>query len=131
MLRATLFGDCPNCLFGSQFDGPLRARRRCALCGMGFEPNDDGSSALGAAYLVLTVVPILLIAEGVLLARAYGLFSGFGIVMALSAVLLIALSYRPARGWWVWCQWTFGFLDATRDLELRAGASGRRGAESR
>lgn len=110
MLRATFRGDCPNCVFGHLFDGPFRARRRCDVCDMCFEPNDDGSNALGAAYLVLTVVPILLIAEGVGLGLAFGLFPGFGVVLALSAVVLVALGYRPARGWWVWCQWTFGFL---------------------
>lgn len=113
MLRSTFFGDCPNCVFGHLFDGPLHlhARDRCEECGMHFDPGGgDGSTWLGAAFLVYFVAMALLFAEALVLALNFGLFPGFTWLLLGSAVPIVALCYRPLRGWWVWCQWTLGFL---------------------
>jgi uncharacterized protein (DUF983 family) len=110
MLRSTLFGDCPNCVFGKLFDGPLRARKHCASCDMCLSPDD--SNWLGAGVLVYLAVLVLIAVEGVALGLLFGLFSGFLWVLLLSAVVLVVALYRPARGWWVWWLWTLGELEA-------------------
>jgi uncharacterized protein (DUF983 family) len=108
MVRSTLFGDCPNCVFGSLFDGPFRARQRCVSCDMCLSPDD--SNWLGAGFLVYVAVLGLIAVEGVTLGLLFGLFSGFLWVLLLSAALFTVALYRPARGWWVWCLWTLGEL---------------------
>ncbi len=109
MVRSSLFGECPNCVFGHLFDGPFRAHKHCASCGMCLEP--DGSNGLGTGFVVYVLALFLLGFEGVALGLLFGLFPGFAWVLALSAVLLVVLLYRPVRGWWVWLLWTLGELE--------------------
>jgi hypothetical protein len=53
----------------------------------------------------------LLIGEGVVLGLLLGIFPGFMAVIGASALVIILLSYRSARGLWVWCLWRPGFLE--------------------
>jgi uncharacterized protein (DUF983 family) len=108
VLRSALLGRCPNCLLGSLFYGPLRPRIDCDVCGMSFER--DSSTWLGTAFFMYLIACALLIAEGVFLGLLFGFFPGFTAVMGVSAVVSIALSYRSARGLWVWCLWKVGYL---------------------
>lgn len=108
MLRCTFRGTCPNCTFGRLFEGHWKPRERCDTCGMSFEP--DGSTWLGTTYLVHLFTLLVVIVEGVGLGLAFGLFRGFAFVLSGSAVATAVVSYRPLRGWWLWCLWTLGYL---------------------
>lgn len=108
MFRSAFLGECPNCVFGHLFEGAFRPRARCDTCGMDFEP--DGSTWNGTTYLVHLWTLAVVIVEGVVLGIAFGLFDGFAIVLSVSAVAVAIVSYRPVRGWWVWCLWTLGYL---------------------
>lgn len=108
VLRSAILGNCPNCILGRLFHGPLRPRSSCDVCGMVFE--GDGSAWMGTAFLMYLIACALLIVEGVVLGLLFGIFPGFTAVIGISAVLIILLSYRWARGLWVWCLWKCGFL---------------------
>ncbi len=110
MLRSMFVGECPNCVFGSIFNGPFRPRRRCENCGMRFDV--DGSNWLSVGFLCYLVGAIVVAGEGVVLGLTFGLFRGFEWVLLASGAIIVAAIYRPLYGWWVWCLWTFGFLDA-------------------
>ena len=109
MVRSTFFGECPNCVFGHIFAGPVRARRRCDNCGMSFDA--DGSNWLSVGFLCYLFGAIVVAAEGLILGVTFGLFRGFEWVLLASGAVVVVASYRPLYGWWVWCLWTFGFLD--------------------
>ena len=113
VLRSALLGNCPNCVLGTLFRGFLRPRRCCDVCSMTFE--QDSSTWLGTAFLMYMLASVLLIAEGVALGLLFGFFGGFTAVMGVSAVVLVVLSYRSARGLWVWCLWKVGFLGDCRE----------------
>lgn len=110
MLRSTFLGECPNCVFGSIFERPWRARARCNNCGMRFDP--DGSNWLSVGFLCCMFALLVVIGEGIALGVAFGLFRGLEWVLLGSGVATVAVSYRPLLGWWVWCLWTYGFLDS-------------------
>jgi uncharacterized protein (DUF983 family) len=108
VLRSALLGYCPNCLLGTLFDGWLKPRIDCDVCGMSFER--DSSTWLGTAFFMYLIACALLIGEGVILGLLFGIFPGFTATIGSSAVVLIVLSYRSARGLWVWCLWKVGYL---------------------
>lgn len=112
VLRSVLGGHCPNCVLGKLFNGFLRPRRCCDICGITFEA--DSSTWLGTAFLMYLLASFLLIVEGVGLGLLFGLFPGFGALMGVSAILVILFSYRSARGFWVWCLWQVGYLGDCR-----------------
>lgn len=113
MLHTTLAGRCPNCVFGDLFDGPLRARDACELCGLRFDL--DGSNWLAAGFLVWIVAMVALSLEGALLLALFGFFPGLAWVLAASAVVIVAGAYRAARGLLVACLWALGYLDEGSD----------------
>lgn len=95
------------------FEGPYRLARVCAGCGVRFER--DTGSWLGASVLCYIVAIVVLAAEAAVLLPRYGLFRGIEWVGVGSGVAAVVLSYRPAKGWWVWWMWAAGFV--TRDEE--------------
>jgi uncharacterized protein (DUF983 family) len=108
VLHSAVLGYCPNCLLGQLFCGFLRPLRACDVCGMEFEL--DSSTWLGTAFLMYLLASFLLIAEGVLLGVLFGVFPGLTAVLGVSGILIIVISYRSARGLWVWCLWKTGLL---------------------
>lgn len=109
MGRATL-GRCPAC-DAPMFDGPYRLRRVCSGCGVRFER--DPGSWLGASVMVYIVAVLALAVEAAVLLPRYGLFPGIEWIAVATGVAAVLLSYRPAKGWWVWWLWAAGFV--TRD----------------
>lgn len=108
MLRSAILGNCPNCMFGRLFQGHLKPRSSCDVCGMSFE--GDGSAWMVTAFLMYLVACTLLIGEGIVLGLLFGIFPGFIAVIGASAFFVVVLSYRAARGICVWCLWKCGFL---------------------
>lgn len=109
LLHTTLAGKCPNCVFGDVFDGPLRARDACEVCGLPFDP--DGSAWITAGFLVWVLAMTGLAVEGGLLFWLFGFFPGYGWVLGTSGALIVIASYRAARGFLVWGLWALGYLD--------------------
>lgn len=108
LLRSALRGYCPNCLLGKHFDGLLRPKRSCTVCGMLFEYQ--GETFTATSFILYMLICLGLVIEGVALGLIFGVFPGFIPVMLGSAVVLFVLLHRPVRGLWVWCLWRMGFL---------------------
>ena len=108
LLRTAFLGYCPNCLLGKLFNGLMRPRSSCAVCGMPFE-NEGGTFTMTAFILYLLICAALAI-EGLVLALLFGIFPGFSWVLGGSALVLYLVLNRPVRGLWVWCLWRMGYL---------------------
>lgn len=108
VLRSAFLGYCPNCLLGGLFDGLLRPRAACGVCGMSFE--HEGSTFTMTAFIHYVLICGALLVEGVVLALLFGFFSGFIAVLGVSAAVLFLVLHRPVRGLWVWCLWRMGVL---------------------
>ena len=102
-------GYCPNCLLGKLFNGLLKPRQQCAVCGMHFE--HEGSTLTMTAFIHYVLLCAFLTIEGLVLGLLYGIFPGFMLVLGASAAVLFLLLHRPVRGLWVWCLWKLGMLD--------------------
>ncbi|HRP47679.1 MAG TPA: hypothetical protein PLT07_09040 [Trueperaceae bacterium] len=109
MLRCTFRGDCPNCVLGKVFAGPLSAHERCPVCGMRFDV--DGSNWLSVGVLCCMLAVLLVALEGVGLAVLFGFFPALQWTLLASGALAVTAMYRPLLGWWIWLVWSFGFLD--------------------
>lgn len=109
LLRSAFLGYCPNCLLGRLFDGLMRPRSGCNVCGMKFE--HEGSTFTMTAFIHYMLICLFLTIEGLTLGLVFGIFPGFMVVLGASAVVLFLLLHRPVRGLWVWCLWRMGLLD--------------------
>lgn len=126
MLASTFLGRCPNCQEASMFRSPYGVRETCPVCGVRFER--DGGSWLGAMVMSYGAAIVALLLLAWILIPRYGLFEGFAFVLAGGAVLAVLLTYRPAKGWFVWWMWTAGFVvpdgaQAPRPAQSRARSS--------
>lgn len=108
LLRTAFLGYCPNCLLGKLFNGLMRPRRSCAVCGMPFEY--EGGTFTMTAFILYMLICAALAVEGLLLALIFGIFPGFRWVLGGSALVLYLVMNRPVRGLWVWCLWRMGYL---------------------
>lgn len=108
LLRTAFLGYCPNCLLGKLFNGLMRPRRSCAVCGMPFEY--EGGTFTMTAFILYMLICAALAVEGLLLALIFGIFPGFRWVLGGSALVLYLVMNRPVRGLWVWCLWRLGYL---------------------
>lgn len=108
MLRATFLGRCPNCGEGRMFASLYGLHETCPVCGVRFER--DTGSWLGALVMAYVVTILVLIAASIFLISRYGLFEGFGLTLAGTAIATVLLIYRPAKGWWTWWMWAAGFV---------------------
>lgn len=108
LLRSAFQGYCPNCLLGKLFDGLLRPRHSCSVCGLPFE--HQGGTFTMTAYILYLLVCAALTIEGVVLALVFGFFPGFIAALLVSALALLLVLHRPVRGLWVWCLWRLGYL---------------------
>lgn len=109
VLRSAFLGYCPNCLLGKLFNGQLRPRASCAVCGMPFE--HEGSTFTMTAFIHYMLICACLTVEGLALGLIFGIFPGFMAVLGASAIVLFLLLHRPVRGLWVWCLWKMGLLE--------------------
>jgi uncharacterized protein (DUF983 family) len=108
LLRTAFLGYCPNCLFGKLFDGLLRPKPSCAVCGMPFELH--GGTFTMTAFILYILICGFLVIEGAALALLFGFFPGYAWVLGASAAALYLALNRPVRGLWVWCLWRLGYL---------------------
>jgi len=108
LLRTAFLGYCPNCLLGKLFNGLMRPRSSCAVCGMPFEY--EGGTFTMTAFILYLLICAALAVEGLLLALIFGIFPGFRWVLGGSALVLYLVMNRPVRGLWVWCLWRLGYL---------------------
>lgn len=126
MFRA-MAGRCPACGEGGVFVSLYGVRPTCRRCGVRFER--DVGSWLGALVVAYVVAIVVVAAVAAVLIAFFGLFRGLEWVLIGTAFVTVALSYRPAKGWWLWWMWAAGFV--TRDGEdehaLDAAASGSPG----
>lgn len=108
-LRSAFLGYCPNCLLGKLFDGLLRPRHQCTVCGLAFE--HEGSTFTMTAFIHYMLICAFLTIEGLTLGLIFGIFPGFMLVLGASATVLFLLLHRPVRGLWVWCLWKMELLE--------------------
>lgn len=105
-LSTGLRGRCPRCGRGHLFDGYLRLRPACEVCGLDFAFADTGD---GPAFFVMSLVGLVVVGLAMFVEFAYEpplwvhavLWIPFTVILSLLLVrplkgLLIALQY--ARG---------------------------------
>lgn len=108
MARATFLGRCPECDRGRMFRNLYALHETCPVCGVRFER--DTGSWLGALVMTYGAAIVVLVVLSLVLIPRYGLFEGFGLVLAGAAIATVLLVYRPAKGWWIWWMWAAGFV---------------------
>jgi len=119
-LRSALRGACPECGTPGAFAGWYRLSERCSGCGAVFER--DPGSFLGATVLAYTWA--LLAMGGIALATipGRGLYLGLEWVLLATALLTVAVTYRPTKALWLWLMWVAGWVHPTGvDPEQRGG----------
>jgi uncharacterized protein (DUF983 family) len=57
--RAALFGLCPECGASTLFDGPVKFRERCGVCGLDYGAYNVGDGP--AAFLTLIIGALLIV----------------------------------------------------------------------
>jgi uncharacterized protein (DUF983 family) len=107
-MAAASAGRCPACRRGPAFRSIYALAERCPACGVRFER--DPGSFLGATALAYTLAVLVVGLVAVALVRRDGLFPGLEWWLVASAVLTVALVYRPVKGWWLWCMWAAGWV---------------------
>lgn len=93
---AALRGTCPRCGKGALFEGYLRVRPRCPVCGLdlGFADSGDGPAFFVMSITGLAAVVLLVILQSVLQWVAGAAL----IVSILFSIVLALLLLRPAKG---------------------------------
>ncbi len=95
-ITAGLLGKCPRCGKGHMFQGFLKVRPRCEVCGLELAFADSGD---GPAFFVMSIVGIVVVALALWVEFAYAPPIWLHLVMwfALSVVLSLLL-VRPSKG---------------------------------
>ncbi|WP_026381357.1 DUF983 domain-containing protein [Afifella pfennigii] len=91
-----LAGRCPRCGKGGLFDGFLKLKPACPVCGLDFGFAD---SADGPAFFAMTFIGFLVAGAAVIVELAYTPPFWLHIVLWLPLILLLALILlRPLKG---------------------------------
>jgi uncharacterized protein (DUF983 family) len=93
---AGLKGLCPRCGKGHMFQGFLKVRPKCEVCGLDLAFADSGD---GPAFFVMSIVGILVVGLALWVEFAYSPPIWLHLVMwsVLSIILSLAL-VRPSKG---------------------------------
>jgi uncharacterized protein (DUF983 family) len=95
-ILAGLKGLCPRCGKGHMFQGFLKIRPKCEVCGLDLAFADSGD---GPAFFVMSIVGIVVVGLALWVEFAYAPPIWLHLVMwfALSGILSMAL-VRPSKG---------------------------------
>ncbi|WP_031549369.1 DUF983 domain-containing protein [Parvularcula oceani] len=94
--KAGLAGRCPRCGQGKLFDGFLKLKEACPVCGLDYSKADSGD---GPAFFIMSIVGFVTVAAAFLLRFAFGLPAGAVLLLTfLLTIVLTAVSLRPAKG---------------------------------
>ena len=95
-ITAGLLGKCPRCGKGHMFQGFLKVRPRCEVCGLDLAFADAGD---GPAFFVMSIVGIVVVALALWVEFTYEPRIWVHLVMwfTLTAVLSLAM-VRPLKG---------------------------------
>ena len=95
-LTAGLLGKCPRCGKGHMFQGFLKVRPRCEVCGLDLAFADSGD---GPAFFVMSIVGFVVVGLALWVEFTYAPPIWLHLVMwfALTAILSLAL-VRPSKG---------------------------------
>ena len=95
-ITAGLLGKCPRCGKGHMFQGFLKVRPRCEVCGLDLAFADAGD---GPAFFVMSIVGIVVVALALWVEFTYEPRIWVHLVMwfSLTAVLSLAM-VRPLKG---------------------------------
>ena len=102
-LRAGLRGHCPRCGKGALFDGFLKLRRDCSVCGLSYAFADPAD---GPAFIVICFgcIPAITLALGIQIAFMppfwVHLLTSLPVTLITSIVPL-----RPLKGWFIASQY--------------------------
>lgn len=98
------------------FEALYRIRPTCLRCGVRFER--DPGAWLAASVLTYAFAIVVLVVEALVVVPRYGLFRGIEWLGIGTGALVVALTYRPIKGAWVWFLWAGGAV--TRDGETES-----------
>jgi len=94
--RAGLAGRCPKCGQGALFDGFLKVKPSCSVCGQSFDFADSGD---GPAVFVIMLVGFVIVGLVLFVELAYQPPIWLHMVVWLPlTVLLAGLILRPLKG---------------------------------
>lgn len=93
---AGLKGLCPRCGKGHLFEGFLKVRPKCEVCGLDLAFADSGD---GPAFFVMSIVGIVVVGLALWVEFAYSppIWLHLVVWSALSVILSLAL-VRPSKG---------------------------------
>ena len=104
-LRTGVLGRCPRCGQGRLFEGFLKLRKSCEVCGLDYAFADPAD---GPAFFVLTVGCLPVIAFAAWLEIAYQPPYWVQLVTTLPLIFLTCLPpLRPLKGWLVATQYIY------------------------
>ncbi len=123
--RSAVLGRCPHCGVGAMFKGYYSLHERCAHCGTRFETSDGawlGAVAVGYAFgaafgIIAAVVEIV-----------WRPITHLGLdptwTIAIAALPVTLLCYRPAKGLWFGLLYQFGFMETPAGKQAPPPAAG-------
>ena len=129
--RSGLQGSCPGCEQQPMFTGLYEIPKSCSVCGLRYHVGEGawvGAVAIGYGFGVIAAI------IAVFIELIWGPIAAVGRdpmwTIAIAALMVTALGYRPAKGIWFSLLFRFSLMrwpdgtasDGTRRVPERAGA---------